>query len=64
VRLARGLARDGVAEREHWAAWMADERSHFERERTRERADVRLDGDGRVVGPAPDVPAPRPTGLA
>ncbi|MBO0900564.1 uridine kinase [Cellulomonas sp. zg-ZUI22] len=69
VRLARGLARDGEAARAHWTAWMADERAHFERERTRERADVRLDGDGRAVGPAPDVPAPDvpapgPTGLA
>lgn len=52
LRLARGLARDGEAARTHWAAWMADERAHFARERTRERADVRLDATGRVTGPA------------
>lgn len=64
VRLARGLARDGAAERDHWTAWMAAERAHFRRDRTRERADVRLDGEGRVVGPPTDVTAPGPTGLA
>jgi len=66
VRLARGLARDGEAERDHWAAWMADEREHFRRERTRERADLWLDGLGRLVvrDPRADRPARRPTGLA
>jgi hypothetical protein len=49
-RLRRGLARDGEGERAHWLAWMADEAAHYERERTRERADVVLDGFGRVVG--------------
>jgi len=47
-RLARGLARDGEAARDHWLAWMADEDRHFARERTRERADVRVDGWGRM----------------
>ena len=46
LRLERGLARDGADAREHWLAWMADEAAHFARERTRERADVRLDAFG------------------
>lgn len=49
VRLARGLARDGSDARDHWLRWMADERDHYASERTRERADVRLDGVGRVL---------------
>jgi len=48
LRLARGLARDGEAAREHWVRWMADEAAHFARERTAERADVRLDAFGRM----------------
>ncbi|MEU2201244.1 AAA family ATPase [Isoptericola sp. NPDC019482] len=49
VRLDRGLARDGSDAREHWLRWMADERTHYAAERTRERADVRLDGVGRLL---------------
>ncbi|QGQ19554.1 uridine kinase [Cellulomonas sp. JZ18] len=49
LRLARGLARDGEAAREHWLTWMADERAHFARERTRVRADVRLDAFGMMT---------------
>ncbi|QAY70680.1 uridine kinase family protein [Xylanimonas protaetiae] len=48
-RLRRGLARDGERERDHWTTWMADEAAHYEREGTRDRADVRLDGFGEVV---------------
>ena len=48
-RLRRGLTRDGEQAREHWLRWMADEAEHFARERTRERADVRLDGFGNLV---------------
>jgi uridine kinase len=48
VRLARGLARDGEAARPHWERWMRDEAAHFDRERTAERADFRLDGFGRM----------------
>jgi uridine kinase len=46
-RLRRGLERDGAEARDHWLRWMADEAAHYARERTRERADVRLDGFGR-----------------
>lgn len=48
LRLERGLARDGEAARAHWERWMLDEAAHFVRERTRERADVRLDAHGRL----------------
>jgi uridine kinase len=44
VRLERGLARDGAPLRDHWLAWRAAEDAVFARERTRERADVVVDG--------------------
>ncbi|GIG23090.1 adenylate kinase [Cellulomonas chitinilytica] len=46
LRLERGLARDGADARPQWERWMVDEAAHFDRERTRERADVRLDAFG------------------
>ncbi|WP_315096920.1 uridine kinase [uncultured Cellulomonas sp.] len=46
LRLERGLARDGAHAEGLWRTWMADEAAHFARERTRERADVRLDTGG------------------
>ncbi|MBD5788037.1 (d)CMP kinase [Cellulosimicrobium terreum] len=49
LRLRRGLDRDGEDQREHWLAWMTAEREHYARNRSRERADVRLDGFGRLV---------------
>ncbi|CAM3771217.1 uridine kinase family protein [Isoptericola cucumis] len=49
-RLRRTLERDGEDARDHLLRWMADEAGHYARERTRERADVRLDGRGDVVG--------------
>ncbi|MGA8994749.1 MAG: 4-amino-4-deoxy-L-arabinose transferase [Nocardioidaceae bacterium] len=49
TRLERGLARDGEALREHWLAFRAEESARFARERTRERADVVVDGlSGRL----------------
>jgi energy-coupling factor transporter ATP-binding protein EcfA2 len=44
VRLARGLARGGVGVAENWRRWAVGEQRMFTRERTRERADVLLDG--------------------
>lgn len=44
VRLERGVARDGEALRPEWLRWMDLEATHFTRERTRERADVTVDG--------------------
>jgi len=42
LRRARGLARDGVELAHHWARWEVEEQALFARERTRERADVRV----------------------
>ncbi|WP_309648119.1 4-amino-4-deoxy-L-arabinose transferase [Nocardioides sp.] len=53
LRLTRGVARDGVRLEEEWRRWMVDEAQHFARERTRERADLVVDGTG--------VEAPRVT---
>ncbi len=47
-RLRRGLERDGVQARERWTAWMVEEAQHFAAHDTRVRADVRLDGSGRM----------------
>ena len=48
-RMRRGLARDGEAARPHWERWMAQEQELFAQVGTRERADVRVDGVGRLV---------------
>jgi uridine kinase len=50
VRLTRGLDRDGAHLRDHWEAWRDREEAMFARERTRERADVVVDGLGRRPG--------------
>ncbi len=50
LRLARGLARDGAGLRHRWQQWMADERAHFRRHATQNRADVTVDAYGRIVG--------------
>lgn len=41
-RYRRAMARDGVGYRPYWRRWAAAEQTHHARERTRERADVRL----------------------
>ena len=46
VRLERGLERDGEQMREHWLRWREQEDAVFARQRTRERADVVVDGTG------------------
>jgi uridine kinase len=46
VRMARGLARDGDAFAPHWEQWARDETALFAKERTRQRADVVVDGTG------------------
>ncbi len=61
VRLRRGLDRDGEDQRDHWLAWMAAEREHYRRNATRERADVVLDGWGRLVRTGRTAPGPGPT---
>ncbi|ROR91220.1 4-amino-4-deoxy-L-arabinose transferase [Nocardioides aurantiacus] len=49
LRLRRGLDRDGDAFAPHWERWARQEATLFARDRTRERADLRVDGrDGSV----------------
>ena len=45
VRMERGLERDGEAYRPHWERWARQEAAMFADDRTRERADVRVDGN-------------------
>ena len=47
LRMDRGLERDGDAFAPHWEAWARAEQVHFAEHRTRERADVVVDGTGR-----------------
>ncbi len=42
LRLARGIERDGEPQRRHWLRWQPLEAAFFERDGTRERADVVL----------------------
>jgi uridine kinase len=42
LRLARGLARDGLAMEDHWRQWMRAEPGFFAAQRTAERADLRV----------------------
>lgn len=44
LRLARGTARDGAHRATEWLRWQQTEAAHFARDRTRERADLRVDG--------------------
>ncbi len=49
VRLARGLRRDGKQMLAQWLLFMQDEQVMYERDRTRHRAKVHVDGVGRIV---------------
>lgn len=42
-RFARGMARDGGTYQPHWQRWARQEQLLFDRDRTRERADVVID---------------------
>lgn len=44
LRMSRGLERGGEGVVDNWRQWAVDEQDHFRRERTRERADIALDG--------------------
>jgi uridine kinase len=46
LRMRRGLERDGDAFAPHWEQWARDEAELFARERTRDRADLVVDGRG------------------
>jgi hypothetical protein len=51
LRVARGLARDGVGLEPEWRRWQATEAAEFGREGTRLRADLRVDGTAeRALG--------------
>jgi uridine kinase len=47
-RLRRGIARDGETYRPQWARWAAQEAAHFAADGTRDRADLRVDGEPGV----------------
>lgn len=50
LRVARGLARDGADLEAEWLAWQITEAAEFARERTRVRADLRIDGTASAPG--------------
>jgi uridine kinase len=49
LRLQRGLDRDGETHRELWLDWMDRERRFFAEDGTRARADLRVNGNPRMV---------------
>ncbi|SDT25789.1 hypothetical protein [Jiangella sp. DSM 45060] len=53
LRQARGFERDGDGFRPHWSRWARQEEALFAAERTRERADLRVD----TASPVPHDPA-------
>jgi uridine kinase len=53
-RLRRGVERDGIAALDDWESWMASEDAHYERDPTRERADVVIDGTHPLERSRPD----------
>ncbi len=58
-RRRRALDRDGAMYAPHWNRWAAQERAHFARERTADRADVRLCSTGAAArrgDPGPSRP--------
>lgn len=48
IRMARGIERDGDGFRPHWQRWARQEDALFATERTRERADLRIDSYSTV----------------
>jgi uridine kinase len=60
-RFRRGIARDGETYRPHWERWAAQEDGHHAAERTRSRADVRLDGAPPVEPPEGCLAVTRPS---
>ena len=52
VRMRRGLDRDGDDFAPHWEQWATDEAVLFARERTRQRADVVVDGAQPYADPS------------
>lgn len=52
LRRRRSIERDGEVFAPHWQRWAAAEAAHFAEQRTRERADVVVDGTGTGTGRA------------
>jgi uridine kinase len=52
LRLQRGIERDGEAVRDHWLRWMETEQAHLSANRTRQRADVVVNGVTGLVTPS------------
>lgn len=50
VRLRRAVARDGPDALDDWDLWMAEEDAHYQRDPTRERADLIVDGTSGLPG--------------
>jgi predicted kinase len=48
LRKRRGIERDGEAFAPHWSRWARAEEAHFAEHRTRDRADLVVDGSGRT----------------
>jgi uridine kinase len=44
LRLARGIERDGEDSRDFWTSWIKGEIAHYVEDRTRDRADLIVDG--------------------
>ena len=51
VRLERWRVRDGEAMLPHQERWLRDEAAQHDGDRTRERADLLVDADGRLLSP-------------
>jgi hypothetical protein len=49
LRMRRGIERDGEAFRPHWERWARQENAMFRAERTRERADLVVDGSPEIT---------------
>jgi uridine kinase len=50
LRIARGVERDGAHLESEWLRWQRTEAAEFARQKTRTRADVRVDGGAAVEG--------------
>ena len=49
LRLDRGIDRDGEDHRDLWLTWMREEQEFFAADKTRQRADLRIDGAPSVA---------------
>lgn len=54
VRLRRGIERDGEELRDFWNQWVVGESAHYAKDRTRDRADLIVDGNPSQPPPDPE----------